>query len=206
MPVVGVSTLVKLKARLLAPGLRGGTDFDSVVTILGDGVADSFDGYCNRKLRRASGAIDEFSADRESWVLLRYPVETITTVQTRSDTGSWTTQTSLVQQQALESGVMQFTGQVGPETTRIRVTYTGGYWVNDDGTQPSGSTEMPDDIVEAWMEQCKNVWDKVDPLGKSLTGQSGGRGGQFLHNTIGALDLATHVKKMLMSHKRYCLT
>lgn len=129
---VGLGHLTELKAHLLAPALRSETTYDAALTALGQGVAEEFDRLCNRRLARAEGQIDEFSAEECFFVLQRYPIEEITGIEVRGDLATgWVDQgavEALVANIIADSGIVLMQGPRGRFPDRIRFTYDGGYW------------------------------------------------------------------------------
>jgi len=130
-------TLATLKAQLLPSGLTAGTDYDALIASLGRAVAGRFEQACNRKFARVVGDIFECPADRAHVVLPRYPIEEITAIALRTDmeTGyvDQGSVNSLLLDLGLASGLVDFGAQFGPARSRLRITYTGGYWLDEFG-------------------------------------------------------------------------
>lgn len=167
---LGLGNLIELKRQLLAASLVSGTDYDSKITAIGQGVAAAFDCYCNRKFERVANDTVIFSADRTHYFLPRFPVESVSAVAIKDDeAGGFVAQTVndviLVRDDAC--GQIQFGTVLGVEMSKVKVTYTGGYWFDstEDGTgvQPAGATVLPQDVKLAWFIQCREIWGK-DPL------------------------------------------
>ncbi len=202
---LGLGNLIELKRQLLPVALLGDTDYDARITALGRGVASQFERVCNRKFARLVGAVDIFSADRDHWTLTRYPLETITTVELRSDLAAgWVVQTGAIQMQDELAGLISFGQAVGTHRTQYRVTYTGGFWYDtaetEDTAQPAGSTLLPYDLKHAWYLQCQHAWAKMDKQGQSLAGEP------EKWSALGDLQIIPDVVNLLNPHRRMMLT
>jgi hypothetical protein len=149
----GFSTLEYLKSRILPAGADGG-DWDAALAKLGLGVAGRFNAFCNRVLQRVEGQVDEFNASASAIVLRAFPVEVVNSVEIRGFTGALDTFSGGYQLDQ-RAGLMLFQGAPGDGTERIVIDYDGGFWLDDGGTMPAGSTPLPDDIMEAWIMQCQ---------------------------------------------------
>lgn len=201
---IGLGNLSELKAYLLPESMLQRTDFDTPLSVIGKGVASGFDHYCNRVFARLAGATETFTADRDHYFVRRFPIETVTTLELLySDNDGWEAQDSeFVTNTDNESGRLWFGFFVGDCETLVRVTYTGGYWVDPgDGTsQPANSTAVPDDLKFAWMTQCQHVWNSRDKLGKSLAKA------EEPSSALSSLDLVPSVEACLRRHIRYEMT
>jgi hypothetical protein len=209
----GLSNLDTLRKHLLAGSLGAETKFDAVIAVIGLGVAGMFDKYCNRQLAYAEDAEIIFSGDRDHFVLPRYPVVAIDSIQTRyNDADAWQDSDDALVNSDSAAGLIRFYGPLGDHTLQVRVTFTGGYWFNtaepDDeefpGEQPVGATALPGDILSAFLLQCENVWESRDRLGAGIMSSPGGGG--LLNTRLGILDLSPLVKQILKSHIRYQMT
>jgi hypothetical protein len=156
MLAAGFSSLAYLKSRLLPSAGVEEDVWDLAATRLGLSVAMQFQRFCNRDFARLQGAVDEFSARVLSVTLRRYPVEAITSLDTRVFTGAVTDFTGDYSP-SFSSGLINFATPPGAETERLIVTYTGGFWLDPmDGTaQPSGSTALPADLLELWVAEVQ---------------------------------------------------
>lgn len=205
---LGLGNLVELKRHLLAAGLVTGTTYDTVVTAIGKGVAMSFDCYCNRKFARLVGDVEIFSADRTHYFLRRAPVESVSAVALQDDTVSgWQAQTvnDVIINREDASGQIIFGTVLGVEMTKVKVTYTGGFWYDTTedatGVQPSGSTLLPQDVKLAWLLQCQQIWNSRDKLGSSIAASP--TDGQV---DMGGLELIPQARMILDRYKRYQMT
>lgn len=175
---LGLGNLTQLKAWLLAEELRGDTDFDAAIAQVGRGVAAQFDKRCNRTLVRGVNVTAEFSGRRDFVVVPRYPVESIAQVDVR-DLGDsdWRTEADVLSLFTAASGLVQFTVLLGATyNSRIRVTYTGGYYVDTSedgsGVLPDGAVALPEDLRLAWLQQCRFVWQRLPKLGVPINSAS----------------------------------
>lgn len=202
-----LGNLAALKRRLLPSTMLAQATYDAVITQIGRGVGSLFDRHCNRELVRVAGAVDQFSADRMSWVLRRYPVESITSIEARSSmTDGWValSPNDVIRNRDDEAGLVRFGAVQGDESSELRITYTGGYWVDtsEDGSavQPPGATALPFDLVEAWYLQCEAAWGSRDKLGAGLVKDSNREA------PILGLDIVPKVKRILEKHVRMQIT
>lgn len=192
-------TLTQLKTRLVVNSAQvSRTTWDDTITQIGSGVARAIEQFCNRKFERVENETDEFTADRMLWCLQRYPVESIASIAQRDGLQSgWVDQgsvNSFVQDWSPESGLVQFGSNLGSALSRVRVTYTGGYAI----------ASMPEDVVEAWYLQCKDVFNLTDPLGQGIA--AGALPERAIGGVLSDLKLSPQVKGMLMGHVRFQLT
>lgn len=154
----GFSTTTYLRSRLMPEEASGESEWDAAVAALGKSVAAKFDRHCNRGFARVVNQIDKFSARAAAWVLTRFPVEAIATVELVDPDGAaeaiaegdwWVDE---------KPGLLETETIAGTARQKIRITYTGGYWLDPrDGTaMPADATPLPDDVLEAWVLQCQH--------------------------------------------------
>lgn len=210
-----LGNLTQLKAFLLNEGIREQTTWDSALEALGKGVAYAMENHCARKWERTVGDTFEASANRSMLLLPRYPVEEITAVAIRTDLASgWVDQGTVsdtVIQLGTLSGLVEFGYPLGGGNERVRLTYTGGYWVPDDETvppetstsKPAGATAVPDALHFAWLLQCKHVWGMSDPLGLATGEDKAGVSPDMMG--LSRIELIPQVKATLEGFKRYAL-
>jgi len=143
----GLSTLIYLKSRILPEASRTDTTWDAALSALGKSIARSMESYCNRELARRVGAVHVCQARTLSISLRCYPVETISEIQILG--ADAITDYSLNK----AAGLMSFRQTPASPLHEIRVTYTGGFWLDplDDSTLPTGATALPEDILELWV-------------------------------------------------------
>jgi hypothetical protein len=212
---IGLGNLTELKGQLLAASLRSDTNYDAVITGIGLGVANLFDQFCNRTFTRTAGKQDVFSADRRHWYLNAFPVETITANEKCDDQqDGWIAfplppnGSSLIQQMQLDQGYIMFISIQGYYFSRIRITYTGGFWFpmlepTDAGypdTIPAGATLLPGAVKSAWYLQCQEVWKQIDKLGAQIAQNPEGQG------SLSNMELAPFVKELLRPFRRMQIT
>ena len=200
----GLGNLDTLKRHLLPSGtMAGETRFDQVIADIGQGVADGFENFCNRKFGRVEGWQDTFQCDRASFVLSRYPIEAITQVELKGrDADGWIVQdSSYIQSTSLLAGLVYLPERPdsGPYWGQARFTYTGGYWfemldLEEAGypsAQPAGSVALPNGLRLAWLNHCRQVWNAYDKLGSGLVERPD------VQTVIGELDYSAAVKRTL---------
>lgn len=209
----GLANLETLKRHLLADSLRDGREFDQVITSIGQSVAGLIDAFTNRKLGYLGAAEIVFTGDRRHYVLPRYPLVAVASVESRlSDADEWTKLDDEPWTTHAASGLIRFGGELGDELLQVKVKWAGGYWFetlepDDDGwpsSAPVGATALPADIQGAWLMQCRAVWAAIDKLGGDIlkTGSSS----QFVSGSLAGLELIPMVKAMLQGHIRYQLS
>lgn len=158
MQLVPLSTL---KAHLLAPAATSRTDFDTALGLIGLGVAMKFETYCSRKFAYTVGAVVTLPANQLVFSVPRFPiVGSVTAVLQPGGGGATTTITGDISQTDKAAGLVHFTGMPGTVDDRVVITYTGGFWIPtgaEGDTQPANSTELPDDLKLAYVEQCRAV-------------------------------------------------
>lgn len=207
-----LGTLAELKAHLLTESLRAATDYDEKIAALGKGIAELFEKRTGRKFLRVVDDTVDFSADRAHFVVPRYPIEEVTRVEKRSslaegyvDQG---TVSDFIENLSEQAGLVQFPGTIGTFSERVRLTYTGGYWIPDTPAdeeeaeeQPEGSATRPHDLYFAWLLQCEYVWKVTDKLGISIAGGGGG-GAELLGLSIAGVQLLPQVLNTLTDYTR----
>ena len=129
---LGLGHLTDLKTHLLNEALRRETTYDTALAALGRGVAGRMEQACNRLFLRTVGDTYECDADAREFSLPRYPVETISAIALRDsfaegyvDQGA---PSGLIEQLREKSGVVDFGAIFGARGSRIKFTYTGGFW------------------------------------------------------------------------------
>lgn len=203
--IIVYSTLTALKAFVLPSPLQDRSDYDAALQQIGEGVAEAFDRFCDRKLRRAVDDSFIVSGRSTVCVLPRYPVESITRTETREDySAAWVEETGLVDLLFARSGVLDITPS-GGEHSQLKVIFTGGYFVDltGDTDLPSGATAMPSDLMLAWQLQCKHVFDIMDKDGESFRDADRGLGGALV--SLLNIDLLPAVENRLRTYKRQAI-
>lgn len=170
------------------------TDFDDELVKVGLGVAARFDSHCGRRLVRVVDAVDDFTAWAVTWTLRGYPVENISSIEVVNPDGSTAAVSENDFAKKLRSGLMALSWMPGSAEDLVRFTYTGGYWLNDGGSQPAGSTALPDDLMEAYVAQVTTV---CEARGVFTTGALQGESG------LSSLGLLSDVKEVLRPYRRF---
>jgi hypothetical protein len=151
----GFTTLAYLKAQILPAAMVEETDYDDRLEEIGKGVAGRMNRATSRSLERGVSVVEEFDALAFAWVLSRYPVESITSVVVKDTDGSTSALASADWKLSKKSGLIQIQGSAGTRLESVVVTYTGGYWLDDGGSLPSGATAMPEDLIQAFIMQVQ---------------------------------------------------
>ena len=209
----GLSNLSTLKSWLLPASLVAGTDYNAQITALGLGVADQLQRHCNRLFLRTVGDTFEISADRLHVVLPRFPLDAVPVIEQRDDLATgYVAQTfnDLVLDYNLAAGLITFAAMPGPDGSRLRFTYTGGYFFEaleptDLGyptATPGGSTAVPADLQLAWRLQCELVWKQRDKLGLNIAEKPN----EVFMGSLSRVALLDAVKEMLAPYRRFVLT
>jgi hypothetical protein len=176
----GFSNLDFLKKQLLASTLKNDVRFDKTIAALGLGVAAQFGNLCNRQFRRVVNDTAIFPADRAEFILPRTPVEAVTLAEIKNtEVEGWVTQTdpNFIRAINLSAGIVDCgPGDAGKYYAQVRFTYTGGFfWETlepDDAAFPSavpaGAATLPDELLNAWLLQCRHLWRQMDKLGVDI--------------------------------------
>jgi hypothetical protein len=176
-----LGNLTTLRQALLPESWQAQTERDSVIAALGRGVAGMFEEFCDRKFGREEDAVEYFERDKEVLVLARYPLEAKPEIDLRGgNDGSWQPYTENVANWSPLSGIVTLNGSIGDEWSLIRVTYTGGFWVDEteDGvaTPEEGlddATPVPAALQRAWLDQCRHHWTAADLFANKGSGTLG---------------------------------
>lgn len=207
-----LGNLDSLKQFILPEATRAQDDHDVVLAALGKSVAGMFEKICNRRFARAVNAEETFTADRTMWFLARTPVEAVVSVAVKtSDSDGWAVQAGAVQVSALDRGLIDFGGELGDWRSRVRVIYTGGFFVDtlepaDVGypsAVPVGSTALPSDLRAAWLMQTQAIFEGKDHLLPKGFSPDGGNAIPLLLKDVPVLPVVTEI---LRGFTRYQLT
>lgn len=204
----GLANLDTLKRQLLAPALRGDGAYDATMLNLGLGVAARFERVANRSWQRTAGDTWQASANRLVYVLPRYPIETLTSIEIRdSFSDVWTALTlpDVVGSLDGSAGLVELVDIQGSAHSELRFTWTGGYWWETaeptdsvyPTTQPTDSVALPADLKMAWLLQCEEIWARRDKLGTGIAMAPGER------SKLGDLDLIPDVEEALRRFIRH---
>lgn len=206
---LGLGNLNELKGQLLAEALRVDTSYDAQITAIGRGAAAAINKHCNRQFERVENATFISPADRTHVILDRFPVESISQVELKTDeTTGWEVQTAdTIIALKEQSGIVHFGAALGPSWSELRITYTGGYWFDtteeNNDSLPDGAELLPADVKLAWYLHCKTIWQSIDKIGQDIvkTGSSATNNPA----SVAGLDMAPDVKAMLNQFVRYAI-
>lgn len=190
-----------LKTNVLPGELSARDDWDTQITAIALGVAAAFDKHCNRTLVRDTAKIDYFTADRDHANLTCYPIESITEIAEKTSyDGSYTAVSNSILFLDEAAGLVHFSGNFGTKSTRLRVTYSGGFWVDtsvaQDGSLPSGAAQLPSDLMGAFYQQVAHELTIRDILGVASATQQA-------NSQLQTLELLPRVKETLAKYIRW---
>jgi hypothetical protein len=198
----GFSNLSYLKDRLLLASDAAGAIYDEPVLALGRSVASFFESHCDREFARVVDHVYEAPADRNFVIVPRYPIDSVASAFVRDNlVDGWKAQEIL--NILPDSGLVYFVSDVGIYGSTVKITYTGGYWwdtsEDNSGTQPVGSTPIPQGLVLLWVQFCKYLWDRSSIENSAKAGFS-----TELEKFITAQsDLPVFVKNGLEPYRRF---
>lgn len=127
----GFGTLEQIKARVLPAIMESydeGGEWDTDLKQIGLGVAESFNRFCNRVFQRGVSVAYDDEGGVRSFVLDRYPVESITALQLTTGGGT-TDELSSIYLVKPDSGIVELESYLGTYRDRLTCTYSGGYWL-----------------------------------------------------------------------------
>ena len=215
----GLSNLDTLKKHLLAGSMAEETKFDTVIAMIGLGVAGLFDNFTNRKLAWEESSIVTYSGDRPHIYQPRYPIRQVRSVNMRYfQADTWCEITGQPITVNFESGLLHFGYTLGRFPLQVQTVWDGGYWFetaepDDDGfpsAAPEGATGpnglparfflLPDVLRSAFLWQCEALWAARDKLGVGLVNKPSAESG------LAEAKLAPMVEMMLRPFVRYQLS
>ena len=206
----GLTNLDRLKKHLLANSLAGETKWDQVITDLGLAVAALFDATINRDLAYQVNSEITFTGDRGHYVLPRYPIVSIASIQMRYfDAEPWMDITGQPIRSNAATGIVYFGGVLGTEALQVKMVWTGGYWFetlepDDEGypsAAPAGVAVLPNDLTGAFLFQCRAVWQLIDKTGADIL-----TSGKESQTSLQTMVLIPMVRQMLNEYTRYQLS
>jgi len=104
----------------------------------------------------------------------------------------------------LDQGYIMFISIQGYYFSRIRITYTGGFWFDttedNSGVLPNAATPLPASVKLAWYLQCQNLWKRFDKLGAQIAQNP------EQQSALAAAELIPQVKELLRPFKRMQMT
>ena len=158
-----LASLQNLKDHVLFTDLAGATDWDTQLTLIGDGVAEQFAQHLNRRLIRTVDHPYRRTGGIDSLILSALPVESLGTLSLNGETLS----ADNIRFHNPTSGLVQFESYLGTPRDQVELLHTGGYWVdaNDDPSElPSGAATMPTNLLHAWHLQCQATIEHTNLL------------------------------------------
>jgi hypothetical protein len=208
----GLTNLDRLKKHLLPSSLKGDTTWDQVIADIGLGVAALFVAALNRDLAYKEDDEIIITGDRGHYCLPRYPLVSIKSVGMRYyDANPWQDITGQPLRTDAKAGMIHFGGVLGTEALQVKIIWTGGYFYEqlepeDEGypsQAPAGVAVMPDDLIGAFLLQCRAVWQLVDKSGADMLKSDGGQNSVATLQTMALIPI---VKQMLNEYVRYQLS
>lgn len=201
-----LANLATLKAWLLPETWQTETQKDDIIEALGLGVAGAIETFCNRKLGRETAEQTLHPANEAVLHLARYPLEAKPTVEVRRGSGTtFESVSDTVVQWRADIGQIVFNGEVGSREDVLRITATGGYWIDisedESGEMPEGATAMPKALVSAWQMQCRHLWTQMKLFGNTGENPAEQQNGHLL----AGFDLLPVVKTMIAPYRRFTL-
>lgn len=199
-----ITTLSTLKTRLKIEEFD--TAEDTLLTSLIQHIGERFDQECNRKFARSEGAYFEFPADRDSFIPLRYPIESISAWHLKADETegfvAQNTPTYVIGSPGESKCIVSLTYPLGTNFEIARITYTGGY-VMPGGTVGTGQTALPPAIEDAALQQLTVWYRDKDKLGLASLSTQGGSVAAAALSVVKPLDLLPQVMNLLRRFERW---
>ena len=175
------------------------TDYDDLLTNAIKAISARFNKECNRSLARSTGATDEFTSDQTEVPVSRFPIESVTKFELKSnETDGWSEQTN-VEYLLRRNCVLSLRLPLGSSRQLARVTYTGGYVLPGD-TPSAGQTALPDDLEQAAVEQVAHWFRTRDKSGLIRSWPHDGT-----YEVFAQLDLLLDVRAVLKKYERLLL-
>jgi hypothetical protein len=209
----GLGNLTSLKNHLLAKSMAAETRFDEVIADIGRGNTALMERFTGRKFARAVNTTEIFPADRCTFLVARFPIESVSQSEYKqTETDGWVVQaTDFIEMIDHAPGIIatSHNADVGLPHEQVRFTFTGGYHIEflepSEGTTdlPANATALPDDLRLAWLIQSRLTWTAIDKLGAGVVKE--GPSGQFVTGGLSDLKLSPKVEQILAPYKRYAL-
>jgi len=173
-------------------------DDDTLLTNYIKHASGRFARECNRIFDRMAGATFEFHAHEREITPDRYPIESVTSFDLKSnEADGWVAQDDVSYLISPSLCLIQLAAPLGAACQKGRVTFTGGYVVPG-ATVGAGQTALPDEIEQACIDQVAYWYQNRQRLGLLSTSGEGGSIQQ-----IKTLDLLPHVVAVLKKYERW---
>jgi hypothetical protein len=191
-----LTQLSSLKSRLRLDSFD--VDDDTLLTNYIKHASGRFARECNRIFDRAAGATFEFHAHEREIAPDRYPIESVTGFDLKSNEAEgWVAQSNVSYLISPSLCLIQLAAPLGACSQKARVTFTGGY-VLPGATVSAGQTPLPDEIEQACIDQVVYWYQNRQRLGLLSTSGEGGSSQQMK-----TLDLLPHVAAVLKKYERW---
>jgi hypothetical protein len=170
---------------------------DELVTRMIEAMSARFDKECNRQFAREVNAEQEFWDGQAEILLLRYPVETVTRFEVKTDeTEGWVVQP--MPRFLLRSHcVISLERPLAEGSGLGKVVYTGGYVLPGD-TVGANQTRLPEDVEAAAVEMVAFWYQNRDRVGVLKEWPKGG-----IYQEFADIDLIPSVRAVLEGYVRW---
>lgn len=209
---LGLGNLDEIKKAVLPDANRVDKQFDFIIAALASGVAAQFNSITGRKLGRQVNVLEDFTADRTYYVVQSYPLESVTVLEQRDTMlGGWyPLNITNILNQGNSVGLVEFGYVLGQYYSRIRLTYSGGFFYEtlepfqSDGVTPTagyptalptGAATVPANLKAAWYEQVRFEFTRSDRMGKGVFNDLG--------TPANSIFLQPFVAEVLSQFRRY---
>lgn len=197
MLAAGFQNLADLKAAILPDDGTSVTEWDARLTTLGMAVAGAFGRYCNRDFDHATGTSETFSARTSAWVLRRYPVESVTGFDLVDRDGTESSQRISDLLINFDGGLIEWPQSRGAADQRVKITYSGGYWLDDGSSKPPWVDALPSDVLQAYHMQIQHVAESAGLFGDMAIRANDEKA------LLAAADLTPYVRQVLNPYRRF---
>lgn len=191
-----LTQLFSLKTRLRLNSFD--LDDDPLLTGLLKHASGRFAKECNRIFDRGVGVTFEFRAHEMDISIDRYPIESITGFDLKSNEAEgWIAQSDVSYLISGARCLIELDAPLGTSRQKGRVTFTGGY-VLPGGSVGAGQTALPDELEQSCIDQAVYWYENRHRLGLLSTSGEGGSLQQMK-----SLDLLPHVAAILRKYERW---
>lgn len=197
----GLSSLTWIKSQILPDNAANSAKWDNKLLRIAQGVARQFDSYCGRKFERVEGFAEDFDGFGKSYNLSRYPVETVTGIQLLTEHGDPQDNMDSHKVTLPTAGIVRLFCRLGYPNDLVTITYTGGYWVDDEepgNDLPTGAAPVPPDLLNAFVMQCAEQVKAEEAVGAAALRFDAAETGQ---PETAAHELTPAVKQILDTYR-----